>query len=80
MRTGKSHCVRYYNKLGPFTKLATSYAYCLGDFHMLPTPNTQKAWSLAQSIVRTSPNLALMPVTATYGDFAAGDTSVGLGP
>ena len=55
-------------------------AYCLGDFHMLPTPNTQKTYSLAQSIVRTSPNLALMPVTATYGDFAAGDTSVGLGP
>jgi hypothetical protein len=25
MRTGESHCVRYYNKLGPFTKLATSY-------------------------------------------------------
>src|SRR5258708_3465170 len=25
MRTGKSHCFISYNKLGPFTKLATSY-------------------------------------------------------
>jgi hypothetical protein len=32
MRTGESPGVRYYNKLGPFTKLATSYLEDSGEF------------------------------------------------
>src|SRR5439155_7764984 len=53
MHFGRSYCVR--NGKRARGKPWHLRSCLLGDFHMLHTPNTQKAWSLAPSTVRTSP-------------------------
>jgi integrase/recombinase XerD len=44
MRAGKSNCFISYNKLGPFTKLATSYTHTLR--HLCLTDLARAGWEL----------------------------------